>query len=79
MAAFMRCSEHGAGRSMDGLEQDAPATGKRCPARCVTLPAGRRRTPLKNRALRGLIAYPERTFGTKVPAYEEAASSISAF
>ena len=22
----MRCSEHGAGRSMDGLEQDAPAT-----------------------------------------------------
>jgi hypothetical protein len=23
---FFGCSEHGAGRSMDGLEQDAPAT-----------------------------------------------------
>jgi hypothetical protein len=23
-------SKHGAGRSMDGLEQDAPATGKSC-------------------------------------------------
>ena len=26
MAAFKRCSEHGAGRSMDGLGQDVPAT-----------------------------------------------------
>jgi hypothetical protein len=34
MAAFMRCSEHGAGRSMDGLDQDDPATVKsrRCGA-----------------------------------------------
>ena len=24
----MHCSKHGAGRSMDGLEQDAPATGR---------------------------------------------------
>jgi hypothetical protein len=34
MAAFMRCSEHGAGRSIDGLDQDDPATVKsqRCEA-----------------------------------------------
>jgi hypothetical protein len=28
VAAFMRFSEHGAGRSMDGLDQDDPATVK---------------------------------------------------
>jgi hypothetical protein len=33
----------------------------------------------KESALRGRIALPERTFGTKVPAYEDAAVSYSTF
>ena len=35
--------------------------------------------PIEESALLGRIAHPKRTFGTKVPAYEEAAFSISAF
>jgi len=38
-------SELGAGCSKDGLGQDVPATWKRCPARCGTLPARRWRSP----------------------------------
>jgi hypothetical protein len=68
MAAFKRCSEHGAGRSMDGLEQDAPATVKsrRCgaasPYRELKTRAGRP-CPISNkRLLRSAIHDPQSLF-----------------